>query len=170
MKFYIYVICKYFACPTIWLLFQINKTTSFTGTLPDQPTPEPSPARPRCSSLLHLFGPWLFEAAFIGCSFNSIFLYSWLFEAAFNGNLYNLYFIFMRWPFRSSIVACHSSAVHILSGCLRVRVCKIVRQRGRRSRDTILFKARAAEQQQHLSSETDVSARACVLSWAWRAA
>jgi len=43
--------------------------SAVTGTLPDQPTPEPSPARPRCSSLLHLFGPWLFEAAFIGSEF-----------------------------------------------------------------------------------------------------
>ena len=44
----------------------IKLTEILPGTLPDQPTPEPSPARPRCSSLLHLFGPWLFEAAFIG--------------------------------------------------------------------------------------------------------
>ena len=40
-----------------------------TGTLPEHQSPEPSSARPRCSSILHLFGPWLFEAAFIGSEF-----------------------------------------------------------------------------------------------------
>jgi hypothetical protein len=39
------------------------------GTLPDQQQPEPSPARPRCSTHHHLFGPWLIEAAFIGSEF-----------------------------------------------------------------------------------------------------
>ena len=40
-----------------------------TGTLPEHQSPEPSSSRPRCSSILHLFGPWLFEAAFIGSEF-----------------------------------------------------------------------------------------------------
>lgn len=26
-----------------------------------------APGRPRCNSILHLFGEWLFEAAFLGC-------------------------------------------------------------------------------------------------------
>ena len=26
-----------------------------------------APARPKCNSILHLFGEWLFEAALIGC-------------------------------------------------------------------------------------------------------
>ena len=127
-----------------------------------------------CKTKMLLSPPPLWALALWGglhrLFFYFIFLYSWLFEAAFNGNLYNLHFIFMRWPFRSSIVACHSSAVYIHSGCRRVRVCKIVWKRGRRSRDTILFKTRAAEQQQHLGSEADVSAGPCVLSWAWGAA
>jgi len=32
-----------------------------------------APARPKCNSILHLFGEWLFEAAYIG------------FEAAYHG-------------------------------------------------------------------------------------
>ena len=40
-----------------------------TGTLPEHQSLEPSSSRPRCSSILHLFGPWLFEAAFIGSEF-----------------------------------------------------------------------------------------------------
>ena len=37
-----------------------------TGTLNDQQNLSPSPLRPSCNSILHLFGLWLFEAAFIG--------------------------------------------------------------------------------------------------------
>ena len=40
-----------------------------TGTLSEHQSSEPSLIRPRCSSILHLFGPWLFEAAFIGSEF-----------------------------------------------------------------------------------------------------
>lgn len=43
--------------------------SAVTGTLPDHHSATPSAARPRCSSILHLFGPWLFEAAFIGSEF-----------------------------------------------------------------------------------------------------
>ena len=43
--------------------------SAVTGTLPDHHSVTPSAARPRCSSILHLFGPWLFEAAFIGSEF-----------------------------------------------------------------------------------------------------
>merc|ERR1719300_2060111 len=32
-----------------------------TGTLPEHQSVEPSLVRPKCSSILHLFGPWLFE-------------------------------------------------------------------------------------------------------------
>ena len=37
--------------------------------MPEHQAIEPSLTRPRCSSILHLFGPWLFEAAFIGSEF-----------------------------------------------------------------------------------------------------
>ena len=58
-------------------LFRINfvaATSAFvlnavTGTLPEHQALEPSVSRPKCSSILHLFGPWLFEAAFIGSEF-----------------------------------------------------------------------------------------------------
>jgi len=40
-------------------------TSAVTGTLPDHPV-SLSPLRPRCNSVLHLFGAWLFEASFIG--------------------------------------------------------------------------------------------------------
>ena len=40
-----------------------------TGTMPEHQAIEPALTRPRCSSILHLFGPWLFEAAFIGSEF-----------------------------------------------------------------------------------------------------
>ena len=43
--------------------------SAVTGTLPDHQAVVPSVSRPRCSSILHLFGPWLFEAAFIGSEF-----------------------------------------------------------------------------------------------------
>ena len=43
--------------------------SAVTGTLPEHQSLEPSVVRPRCSSILHLFGPWLFEAAFIGSEF-----------------------------------------------------------------------------------------------------
>ena len=47
--------------------------SAVTGTLPEhQASLGSAPvavARPRCSSILHLFGPWLFEAAFIGSEF-----------------------------------------------------------------------------------------------------
>jgi len=43
--------------------------SAVTGTLPEHQLIEPSLTRPRCSSILHLFGPWLFEAAFIGSDF-----------------------------------------------------------------------------------------------------
>ena len=31
--------------------------------------PAPSPKRPKCNSILHLYGKWLFEAAFIGTEY-----------------------------------------------------------------------------------------------------
>merc|ERR1719259_864551 len=37
-----------------------------TGTLTEQQNLCPSPLRPSCNSILHLFGLWLFEASFIG--------------------------------------------------------------------------------------------------------
>jgi len=43
--------------------------SAVTGTMPEHQAIEPSLTRPRCSSILHLFGPWLFEAAFIGSEF-----------------------------------------------------------------------------------------------------
>ena len=44
--------------------------SAVTGTVvTEQTNLAPAPARPRCSSILHLFGPWLFEAAFIGSEF-----------------------------------------------------------------------------------------------------
>ena len=43
--------------------------SAVTGTLPEHQAVVPSVSRPRCSSILHLFGPWLFEAAFIGTDF-----------------------------------------------------------------------------------------------------
>lgn len=43
--------------------------SAVTGTMPEHQAIEPSITRPRCSSILHLFGPWLFEAAFIGSEF-----------------------------------------------------------------------------------------------------
>ncbi|XP_023326701.1 ral GTPase-activating protein subunit beta isoform X2 [Eurytemora carolleeae] len=47
----------------------VNSTAvlaAVTGTLSDQHNLTPSPLRPSCNSILHLFGLWLFEAAFIG--------------------------------------------------------------------------------------------------------
>jgi hypothetical protein len=44
-----------------------------------------APARPKCNSILHLFGEWLFEAAYIG------------FEAAYHGKgLTQSKFMFMH--------------------------------------------------------------------------
>lgn len=45
---------------------------SVTGTLPDQQNLTPSPLRPSCNSILHLFGLWLFEAAFIGTDLSRV--------------------------------------------------------------------------------------------------
>lgn len=36
--------------------------------LPDDAGRVLSSGRPKCNSLLHLFGPWLFEAALINCN------------------------------------------------------------------------------------------------------
>ena len=64
--------------PTVCRVTFVAATSAFvlsavTGTLPEhQASLGSAPvavARPRCSSILHLFGPWLFEAAFIGSEF-----------------------------------------------------------------------------------------------------
>ncbi|XP_049826190.1 ral GTPase-activating protein subunit beta isoform X3 [Aethina tumida] len=43
-----------------------SSVSSLTSFGPDSKTPL-APGRPKCNSILHLFGEWLFEAAFIGC-------------------------------------------------------------------------------------------------------
>lgn len=45
----------------------VSSLTSF-GLEPKTPL---APGRPKCNTILHLFGEWLFEAAFIGCDLNS---------------------------------------------------------------------------------------------------
>lgn len=40
--------------------------TALTSFGPESRIPL-APARPKCNSILHLFGEWLFEAAFLGC-------------------------------------------------------------------------------------------------------
>ncbi|CAH0560851.1 unnamed protein product [Brassicogethes aeneus] len=43
-----------------------SSISSLTSFGPDSKTPL-APGRPKCNSIFHLFGEWLFEAAFIGC-------------------------------------------------------------------------------------------------------
>lgn len=49
--------------PPLWLNFQFFSGTNEKPTL--------APGRPKCNAILHLFGKWLFEAAFIGTKFST---------------------------------------------------------------------------------------------------
>lgn len=55
MLYYLYYIYNYFIITFI----------AMTSLVQDM-RPPLAPGRPKCNSILHLFGEWLFEAAFIG--------------------------------------------------------------------------------------------------------
>lgn len=51
---------------SIKLTLNHNRIISAVTSLGQDIRPPLAPGRPKCNSILHLFGEWLFEAAFIG--------------------------------------------------------------------------------------------------------
>lgn len=71
--------CRFYPLMETWLFYVWIAALATFGAEPRTPL---APGRAKCNTILHLFGEWLFEAAFIGCELpqSKLWLKNWLFK------------------------------------------------------------------------------------------